>query len=235
MAAILENKYIQNLLDFIFPHLCLGCGVYCDNEKNICTNCENKIEKIKLPYCLHCMNYMHDEISCEICADKTFALYSYANYADPIREIIIEFKFKGITFPAEIFAKRIYSLYADLLKEYNADYLIPIPLHKSRENTRGYNQASLLAKEIEKLSDIKVNENILYRVKKRKPQAKLVVADRKKNIDSVFKVEKNTTELIKCIIVDDVVTTGSTVFEAAKELENSGYKVAAVISIAHAF
>ncbi len=235
METILENKYIQNLLDFIFPQLCLGCGAYCENEKNICTNCENKIEEIKLPYCLHCMNYMHDEISCEICADKTFALYSYTNYADPIREIIIQFKFRGITLPAEIFAKRIYALYANLLKKYNADYLIPIPLHKSRENARGYNQASLFANEIEKLSGIKVNETILYRIKKRKPQAKLAVSERKKNIDSVFSVETGTTELKKCIIIDDVVTTGSTVFEAAKELENSGYKVVAVISIAHAF
>ena len=51
----------------------------------------------------------------------------------------------------------------------------------------------------------------------------------------MFSVETGTTELKKCIIIDDVVTTGSTVFEAAKELENSGYKVVAVISIAHAF
>ena len=93
MQMFHENKYIQNLLDFIFPQLCLGCGEYCDNDQSICAACENKMSLIKMPYCLHCMTYMSDEIICGICTDKTFALYSYADYANPIREIIIQFKF----------------------------------------------------------------------------------------------------------------------------------------------
>ncbi len=232
---ILENEYIQNLLDFIFPKLCLGCGEYCENDKDICGNCERRFQLIKLPYCLHCMNYMNDEIVCEICSDKTFALYSYANYADPIREIIIQFKFKGITTPADLFAKRIYALYANLLEKYNADFLVPIPLHNSRENKRGYNQASVLAKKLGELSSIELNESLIFRTTKRKPQARLAVSERKKNIDSVFQVEQKADEKYKCILIDDVVTTGNTVFEAAKELENSGYRVVAVVSIAHAF
>ncbi len=188
-----------------------------------------------MPYCLHCMRQMDDSITCQNCKNKTIALYSYANYEDPIREIIIQFKFKGITSPAKIFAKRIYLEYSKLIKQHNADFLVPIPLYKYRENNRGYNQASILAHEISKLSNIIVNDGLIIRVKKRKPQSKVPIIEREKNIESVFQVNTTADEETRCILIDDVVTTGNTVLEATKELEQSGYKVVAVISIAHAF
>ncbi len=235
MQTILGNHYMQNLLDFIFPQLCLGCSEYSDNKLNICDACEKKIQKIKLPYCLYCMSHMDRSIKCEQCKSKTIALFSYATYDDPIREIIIQFKFKGITSPAQIFAKRIYEQYHELLKQYNADCLVPIPLYKYRENNRGYNQASILAHEFSKLSQIDVNKELIHRIKKRKPQAKLQIAERNKNIQSVFQVNSSDSQVLRCILVDDVVTTGNTVLEATKELEQFGHKVVAVISIAHAF
>ena len=235
MRTLLNNSYIQNVIDFIFPQLCLGCAEYCDTISKICSNCEKNIQKITLPYCLYCMNPIYNKISCKKCKINALTLYSYANYGDPTREIIIQFKFKGITSPAKIFAKRIYDQYHILLKKHQADYLVPIPLFPYRENTRGYNQASIFANELSNLFKVEVNEDILERVKKRKPQAKLAINDRKKNIQDVFQVNENVLETKRCIIVDDVVTTGNTVLEAIKVLEQSNYKVVAVISIAHAF
>ncbi len=235
MHTLIGNRYIQNLLDFIFPQLCLGCSEYCNNISQICQACEKKVLQLTLPYCLHCMSQMDKNITCQKCKKNTIALYSYANYEDPIREIIIQFKFKGIIAPAKIFAKRIYQEYSKLIKQHKADFLVPIPLYKYRENSRGYNQASILAHELSKLSDIVVHDDLIFRIKKRKPQSKLPIIERKKNIESVFQINTNADEKTHCILVDDVVTTGNTVLEATKELEQSGYKVVAVISIAHAF
>ncbi len=235
MKAILQNKYIQNLIEFIFPHLCLGCGAYSENEKVVCDACEKNIELIQLPYCLRCFSSISEDIRCFTCKDDTLPLLSYADYTGPMREIIIQYKFKGITSPSQIFAERIYKMYSELLHETDADFLVPIPLHRSREAERGYNQASIFATEISKHLNVPLNEDIITRIKKRKHQAKLAIADREKNIQSVFHVEEITEDEINCIVVDDVVTTGSTVVEATKVLEESGYKVVAVVSIAHAF
>ena len=235
MKELLHNQYIQSLLEFIYPNLCLGCGSYVDDEAQICAQCEKRIEKIKLPYCLHCMQYMENDIVCSFCDSDSFPLFSYANYGGAIREIIIQYKFKNITTPAEIFAKRLYEFYGNLLLKFEADFLIPIPLHKSRESTRGYNQAFLLADCLSRELSIPVDDSILVRDKKRKPQAKLTIAERIDNIHSVFSVIEKSESEQRCILVDDVVTTGNTVFEATKELEHAGYKVVAVVSIAHAF
>lgn len=235
MLELFKNQYVQSVLDFIYPNLCLGCGDYLESEKQICSHCEKKIEVIKLPYCLHCMHYMENKTTCSSCKSNSYPLFSYATYESPMREIIIEYKFRDITSIASDIAQRISDQFEPLVRELKADMLIPIPLHKSRESSRGYNQALILANELNKRMNIPVHEDILHRVKKRKPQAKLSTPERQKNIESVFQVESLAPCELTCILVDDVVTTGSTVFEATKELNEHGYKVVAVISIAHAF
>ncbi len=111
--------------------------------------------------------------------------------------------------------------------------LVPVPLHCSREKHRGYNQAALYAKEIGRLLEIPVREDILLRIKKRKPQSKLKFAERAVNIKGVFTVAYEADGEERVILVDDVVTSGATAAEARKELEKAGYQVCAVVAMAH--
>ena len=112
---------------------------------------------------------------------------------------------------------------------------MPVPLYPSREHYRGYNQAAILADELAHRLDFEVRRDLLARVKQRKPQAKLDVRHRVRNIKDVFEVIRPPDDNVKdLILVDDVVTSGSTVLEAKRTLENAGFKVKAVVSIAHA-
>lgn len=150
-----------------------------------------------------------------------------------MQEIIIQFKFRGITLPAAQFAQLLYRQFQKQLESLGAELVIPMPLHPSRERFRGYNQAAVFAHQLAGLLDLPVRGDIIFRIKKRKPQAKLKLKKRAKNIKGAFAVFQDAQEEIKVILVDDVVTSGATAMEARKVLQRAGYNVVAVVSIAH--
>jgi len=132
-----------------------------------------------------------------------------------------------------MFAPLLYEPFQKQLQSLQAIMLVPIPLHVSRERYRGYNQAELFAKQLAVLLNLPVRKDILFRVEKRKPQAKLKLEKRADNIKGAFTVIEEAERGERVILVDDVVTSGATAKEAKKELEKAGYKVCAVVAIAH--
>ena len=110
------------------------------------------------------------------------------------------------------------------------DVIIPIPLHKRRLRWRGFNQSELIAKRIsEKIAPgfpIALENSLLERFRYTHPQMEIKnQAKRKKNIENAFKIPKNKLVSVKnkrILLVDDVTTTGATIFECAKTLKRSG-------------
>ena len=123
--------------------------------------------------------------------------------------------------------------FGEKIKKHRAEILVPVPLYSSREKERGYNQAKLFATRLGDGFDIPVDDEIIFRTKRGKPQARLDFEKRRENIKSVFSVPDHRQEHCKIILVDDVVTSGSTMREASRVLTDAGYKVVAAISIAH--
>ncbi len=220
-------------MDFVLPPLCLGCGEFNTNHPDICPSCRRKIQTYVDPICLNCSQIIPAAEGCPKCGDKYVPLFAYADYMSPVQDIIIQFKFRGITLPATLFAPPLCEQFQKQLTSLGAAMLVPVPLYPSREKYRGYNQAALFAKQLADLLDLPVREDILFRIKKRKPQAKLKFEKRAENIRGVFTVAKEVENGERVILVDDVVTSGATAREARKELEKAGYKVCGVVAIAH--
>jgi len=181
---------------------------------------------------LTCANLIERGWICETCQGKSLPLFAYGNYADPLKEIIINYKFRGITSLAGLFARLLAELFGEQIMATGAGLLIPIPLYSAREYYRGYNQAELLARELGCALGLEVDSSRLVRIRRRKPQAKLREAERAKNIKGVFKAVESSDEE-RVLIVDDVVTSGATVREATTVLRKAGYKVLGAIAIAH--
>lgn len=230
---IKNQEWFQGLLDFVFPPLCLGCGAYHEEPNQICQICLSKIEVFDQPLCLNCQAFVPKGVECPICLDKSAILFAYANYLPPLKDIIHQFKFRGITSPAGTFAPLIFEKFEDRLSGLEAHALVPIPLYPSRENRRGYNQAELIARELSGLLNLPVNTDIFWRTKRGREQARLPLKKRVANISHAFSADIPKDSKVKVILVDDVVTSGATVKEAARCLESAGYKVSGFISIAH--
>ena len=152
-------------------------------------------------------------------------IFFATSYTDPqIKKLISHFKFRGNTELGKYFANTISkNIPIELLKN---TLIIPIPLHWTRKLWRGFNQAEIIAKHIkDRYPNIEISTN-LKRVRRTKQQAKLSRQKRLKNLENAFSWKGATLgkEIRSIVLLDDVVTSGSTLEAAAKVLKKSGAK-----------
>jgi ComF family protein len=141
-----------------------------------------------------------------------------------MRMSIYRFKYLGRSEYAKFYASDICDRLGKEIDRMDADALIPIPIHSSRQRERGYNQAVELSRELSKLTGIPTCADIVKRVKKTIPQKELNPQERQNNLKKAFNISSDVVKLNKTIIIDDIYTTGSTIDAVAKELKTHGVK-----------
>jgi ComF family protein len=112
------------------------------------------------------------------------------------------------------------------------DAIFSVPMHKKKQRERSYNQSSVLARFMGAYLNKPVLENQLKRVRNTPSQTNLSKPMRKKNVENAFKVT-GLIEGKKILLVDDVITTGSTANECTKELMKSGAEIVDVFAISN--
>lgn len=193
----------------------------------ICSNCVGKISLVEPPYCMKCSKPLEDDMR-ELCTDCEKKAHVYVrgvsafSYSKAMKASMYGFKYNNKREYAGFYASKIAESYSDVIRTWNVDVLIPVPLHAAKKRKRGYNQATVLAKELERLLDIKVDDNILKRVKNTRPQKELTDKERYNNIKNAFQISTNELKYNKVILVDDIYTTGVTIDECAKVLMDAG-------------
>jgi competence protein ComFC len=237
LSTIFSNLR-EFILDIFFPIKCIACG----KEGNwICESCESRIKTTGEHVCGVCEKMITpDGRTCQNCKKKSAlsGLVVSAHYANfPVAHGVHLYKYRFIS----DLSKQLGNLMVKALQKTDiplADAIIPIPLHPRRLRWRGFNQSGLLAEHIAAnllpQVDLPLFENILVRKKYTLPQMGIKdYKNRKQNIEGAFSVT-NPLEIKNRIIllVDDVATTGSTIFECARVLKNAGAKeiYAAVIA-----
>ncbi len=214
---------IDIALNLFFPQTCCLCEKICNDA--ICCVCKKKLEKITFP---------HRKCFLEIAGiyyDEHMHIFKYDGI---IKQKIRQYKFKDKAYLYKLFAEIIYSNKKVMKYIKSYDYVIPIPLHKYRYRERGYNQAYLILKDLQKKdSKIKIKINILQKQKNIKPQSSLNKLERKDNIKNAYCII-NSIEVKnkKILLFDDVFTTGSTTNECSRILKKSGAKKVGVLTIA---
>ncbi len=117
----------------------------------------------------------------------------------------------------------------------NVDLIIPVPLHRKREKSRGYNQAALLSSALSELTGVPWLSEALVRTRNTPPQVSLQAAERITNLKGAFKVKKAEKVAGRVVLlVDDVFTTGSTLRECAGELSKAGAREVRAATLARA-
>ncbi|MEO5571480.1 MAG: ComF family protein [Bacteroidia bacterium] len=225
------------LFDFVslfYPRICQACGngLY-KGEDVICTFCMYHLPKT---------NYHEDEDNpvirhfwgkVNIAAASS---YYFFNKGQKVQKLIHRLKYKG---QKEIGLK-LGELYGHELAKNSvfssADYIIPVPLHKSRLRTRGYNQSDFIANGLSIAMNIPAETNLLFRNKKTETQTRKNRFSRWQNVSNVFSLaEKANIEGKHVLLVDDVITTGSTLVACAEVLLKHKSTKVSVASIAYAY
>lgn len=166
---------------------------------------------------------------------KTYFLYDYKNQT--IKDCIWQMKFKGNKEIARIFGKAL----SEKIKLLGADdfLLVPTPIHNKRRRERGFNQCERLCEEITKnitSGSFSYNSKILMRNKYTIKQSWSSKKERQDNLKNIFKVNPKFKKDIlgrKIILIDDVITTGSTIKEMHRALRDCGASLVISIVIAH--
>ncbi len=166
-------------------------------------------------------------------------ILSFFNYQDAvIKQLITELKYKGKRSNAKILAIGIHEYLLEELsdreiyEEFTNPLLIPIPLSKQRLRERGYNQVALIAEHLAEIGTLDTFS--LKRIKNTESQTTKNKEERTKNLEDAFVVKNNKHILNKNIILlDDVVTTGSTLNEAKETLLRNGAKNVLATAVAH--
>jgi len=222
------QKSYSLLIDLLFPSSCVGCDNF---GPWLCDDCLKNIGA-PIDTCIFCNEKTLHGLTCGDCRKKSklSGIISVGGYKDPVlRNAVHAFKFSGVRDMAEPLGDQLAVRILQTLGSELEDFaIVPLPLHKKRENERGFNQSVLLANRISSLLTIPI-VNILRREKATTPQASLdskLIALRQENIANAFCVNPEYATKIpsKIIIVDDVATSGSTIDEVAKILEYKGAK-----------
>jgi len=152
--------------------------------------------------------------------NKGFSLFNYEE--EQIKKLIELIKFNDYPQLVKIlfeFSKEIKSL--SIFS--NADFIVPVPMHKKDIRKRGYNQSILIAKTLSKITKIPVHYDCLNKIKQTEKQVGLNYEQRIKNLSKAFEVGKRClNKKYTVVLADDVFTTGSTVNECAKTLLQNG-------------
>ena len=235
---------LKGLKDLVYPDCCAACGnkiIPGAEKKLICASCWDKIEMNLPPFCLSCGRHLEGlNIGKNICTgclkikfhfDRAF---SPCKYSGTIKKLIHDFKYSGNDYLGHTLGEMMNSF----IREYNLplqdlDFIIPVPLHKSRMREREFNQAQILSGQIAERFDKKVLPQVLTRHKATKSQTELTPEERRLNLENSFCVTR--PELIKekdLLLVDDVLTTGATSNQAAKSLKESGARRIILLTLA---
>ncbi len=228
--------FLENIL---FPKHCLSCGKI---GNVLCDACKSKITKVRTQSCIYCFKpslagFTHHSCRRRFGVDELVSVYRYDGV---VRRVLKKVKYKltrksFLWFLNEIFID-IQTGFNQALKIHKNITLCPIPLHPTRQRQRGFNQVEIIAKFLSLKFKIPIS-NLLVRVKNTKPQSDLQThQERKNNIKNSFKLIKKDINLGKTVmLVDDIVTSGHTVREAAYILKRNKIKKVIVFSLARAF
>lgn len=206
VIKVIRNIF-NSLLEVIYPYenKCLICGE--ENFIGICHCCKGKIKR----------------------STEEGSIISYGVYGGILKELILMFKYKG-NFTA---GKILSDFLVELIKERDikVDYICYVPMRKRDKKKRGYNQCEIMAKNIRDNINVDIS-HCIKKVKNTKEQKRLNKEERINNVEGAFKVITDEVKGKNILLIDDVVTTGSTIGECIKNLEKLGAGKINVLTIA---
>jgi ComF family protein len=227
------SDFLDDFISLLFPRLCYACGNHLmRNESLICTECYVAIPRTNY----HCIkDNPVEQLFWGRCMIEKAAAFSYYNKGSRIRKLIHNLKYNGIK-EVGFELGRIYglSLQASGFTD-DIDLIIPVPLHPSKKKLRGFNQSEIISRGIADATGLSVDFDILIRRAMSATQTKRSRYERWTNVEGIFQIAEVPSITGKHILlVDDVITTGSTIESCAIELLKLERVKVSVVALAFA-
>ncbi len=227
MTTLWVRRALEGARDvaaFAWPQRCPACGAPPARGDLLCESCRGRIPRLALPLCARCLAH---EAADPVCgAHPGFRVWPAWVYEERAALVVEAFKFSQRTDLAG-------GLAAELLRVvppgFRADFVTEVPLHPARRRERGYNPSALLAAALAGAAGIPHLPDALERTRATPPQSRLGPAARRRNVRGAFRaVHPERLRGRALLLVDDVVTTGSTLEAALGALASAGARAEAL-------
>lgn len=239
-AADLLRRIGGALLDQLYPPACLNCDTAIASADALCPGCFAQLRPITAPLCPRLglpfeVASGPDTVSAEAIADPPpfDRARSAVVYNEIARRLVSRLKYGDrpelARFCARLMAAAGHELWAD------GPVLVPVPLHRFRQLERRYNQSAELARALARITGLRADPLLVSRVRRTRQQVGLSAGARQRNVAGAFAARPDALARLagrRVVIVDDVITTGSTVKAVTRALHRAGVRQIDVVSFA---
>lgn len=243
--SVFLKSALDGLASVLFAAPCRICGEILANASRIpiCETCLVGFERIVDPMCLCCGRPFDSPIAahsvqplCRLCRVNFYAFdraRSFATYDETLAEAIVLLKYEEVTRLGYWFADRLAEVLRQTVGDWQADVVVPVPLHVERQRERGYNQAELIARPLAKKLSLDLDSRLLIRAKPRPARLVLSRTEHWKSVRGAYAIrEGRKADSLRVLLVDDVLTTGATLDSCARALKKAGAQVILGLTIA---
>ncbi len=224
------DRILKPVFDFFLPRICEHCGKKLTASENIfCGECFSSLQPARTERISHEYNR---KFANERIIDDFQSAFIFVEET-PIQSAIHSLKYNGKFKVGIYLGETAGKLIAEPVKNWEADFLLPVPLFHAKKAERGYNQSFYIAKGFSKILKLPVNSRIIKRTRYTQTQTALNFEERKENMLNAFETKhRKKIKGSKIILVDDVITTGSTVRECGRVLKLHGAEKVFALSVA---
>lgn len=193
----------------------------------MCSACAKKVVYVGEPRCKKCgkpIRYEEQEY-CQDCVKQDFYYEQGRSlwlHKEPVSSSVYRFKYQNLRIYGEFYAKEMFRLYGEVIRKWEIDLIIPVPLHWRRRMTRGYNQSEVIAKYLGEYTGIPVDRKAVRRNVYTEPQKQLDNKERRRNLRHAFEVKRRWESPRRILLIDDIYTTGSTIDAISQVLCEKG-------------
>ena len=217
---------LRDFISLIFPNTCLNCRQsLLSEEKYLCTSC-----KIDLPLTndhLNPQNELFQKFAFEP-KIKSASAFLYLQKGGVSQKLLYEIKYRG----KSDLATSLGNWYGEIIEALSVDFILPVPLHKSKLKKRGFNQSEKIAEGLNLFLQSEIKINLIQRIKITGTQTRKSKIDRWKNMINVFSETFEDLEGKSVLVVDDVITTGATIGMLCQRLSEANVAAIHLLSIA---
>lgn len=221
----MKPTFLTDFLNLLYPDLCIICNENLTKaEQHICFSCLNNIPKTS--FHLMTNNPVEKRFWGKVPIQNATAFYFFQK-GSPFQKLLHELKYRDNKLIGEVMGKYAAADLSESLHFADVDVIVPVPLHPRKYARRGYNQSEWIARGLGSVLEKPLDTKSLRRVIENPTQTRKSVYERWENTDGIFDV--TNTEVFEgkgVLLVDDVLTTGSTIEACAKALlKINGVKV----------